>query len=343
MNFKLDEEINIIQKLLFNIEKEQETFYKNLFLHRDEDISFIEKKGERTFYEYYPYLFYDEFRIVNQEKYRKLALSGSLLLKNILLNDKLMDFKDLIDPSRLFSSNFLYKKSLDLLYSIFTASSVFWNYFEKYNKEFTNAVFLERSKHFGIVSPYPYTDFEIIARGKAAISKNATTALAILSNTPEKIEPLETTQNYFNTAFQLYDDLLDWKEDYLNRNYSYLLTTVIYENQLVEEVKSNNTPDLETISRAIYLSKAAENQMDNALLALTEAAIYGKNCSLWLENIKKIALKCQQAKDSFVATRSKLLSRKRIQRVQNTKIPKKSINTPRFRIRKPSHNIFTYV
>ena len=56
-----------------------------------------------------------------------------------------------------------------------------------------------------------------------------TAALALLGNRPETIASLSASQDYFNAALQMYDDVKDWKEDYLNRRYSALLTGALLE------------------------------------------------------------------------------------------------------------------
>ena len=221
----------------------------------------------------------------------------------------------------------VFRSALNILTSIFNSSSNFWNFFSKYEREFTNAILFEKAKHTGIVTPFPFTEFEVIAKGKAAMAKYITAALAILSNKPSNIEKLEKSQDYFNIAFQLYDDLKDWKIDYKNCNYSYLLSTVIYENQLEDKIQSSNPPDLESIGRMIYLSKAAENQLDGAILSFHKAATYGKSCSLWLKKIKEFILICQETKGTLVSTRNKLLYRGNKKRIQNEKVNPSIINS----------------
>ncbi len=320
MTFNLNEEIIEIEKYLFGIASEHETCFNNLLSHNNADISFAENKRDNNFYKYFPFLFHNEFNKVSKGEFRTIALSGWLYFRYLLLNDKLMDSKNLKDPSDLLYINLLLEKSYSLLYSIFNSSSIFWDYFTKYTQEFTNAILLERTKHSGIVSSYPYSEFKLISCGKSAMAKCATTALAILNGTLEKIEPLAKSLDYFHTAFQLNDDLQDWKEDYLNRNYSYLLTNIIYENQLAEQVSLNNPPGLETIGRALYLSKAAENQMDNAVLLFEKAASLAPNCLLWIENIKKMQSLSEKSRIRITEMRKKLLSRRNVQQEQYPKL-----------------------
>ncbi len=74
-------------------------------------------------------------------------------------------------------------------------------------KSLAGLYYIERLKHVGIISVYPWEEFEMIAKGKSAIAKCAVAALAVLCNKIEKIEPLEKSQDYFFTALQLCDDL----------------------------------------------------------------------------------------------------------------------------------------
>lgn len=322
MNIDLSKEGKRVDKALFKIEKEYEPYFISIFSYKKDNVFFVENERDANFYYYYPFLFYDEFEDVPIESFRIIALSGVLYFHYILLNDKLMDAKQLVDPSIITYSSYLLSKSFNLLYSLFSPSSEFWSYFAKYNQEFTNAVLLERSKHVGIISDYSQSEFELIARGKAAISKCATAALAVLCNSPKKIEPLEVSQDCFYIAGQLYDDFKDWKQDYKGRCFSHLLTNVIYEHHLAEAVESNNPPDLETIGRAIYLSKAAENQLKNAILFMEKSSSYGSSCHHWIEYIHKSKSIIQNSKKYVSEMRKKLLLRRERQQHQ----PRKTVH-----------------
>jgi len=346
MNINLSKEIIEIERKLFNIRNEFENSINSLFSDSQKNIFNVKDYAIVRFYDYYPYLFKEKFNDVKKEAFRVLSISGALYLRYLLLNDDLMDSKDIINPSNILYSNFLRSKSLNLLYTLFPSSSIFWKYFDKYNKEFTNAVLLERTKHFGVISPYSYSEFEIIAMGKSAMAKYVTTALALLNNSPEKIESLEKSQDYFHTAFQLNDDLEDWKEDYLNHNYSHLLTNIIYEYGLEEQVTPDNKPSLETIGKALYLSNAVENQMNNAIKYLKKAVFYGLNCALWIDNIEKMISDYQRTKNKFHDTRVKLLSKRNFQQEQKhvivSKTKKSEPNNPlQFSIKRALDYILT--
>lgn len=331
MNIDFVKEGRRVERALYNIEKEYEAYFSSLFSYKKDNSFFVENERNPNFYYYYPFLFYDEFEEVPVESFRTIALSGALYFKYINLTDALIDTKQIVDPSIITYSSYLLKKSFNLLCSLFPKSSVFWTYFAKYEKEFTNAVLLERTKHSGIVSDYSQSEFELVAKGKSAISKCATAALAVLCNHPETIEPLELSQDYFYIAIQLYEDYKDWKIDYKERCFSYLLTNVIYDHQLVEAVESNNTPDLETIGRTIYLSKAAENQMENAVLFIERAASYGLNCSHWIEHIHKSKSIIQNSKKYVSEMRQKLISSLERQQRQPRKILHESERLPLYK------------
>ncbi len=224
----------------------------------------------------------------------------------------MLDAKSAGSPFDVLYSDFLHKKSLALLYALFSPESAFWKYLAKYESEFIGATLLERTRHVGIVSAYPYSEFEMISRGKASMAKCATAALCILNQTPGKIAPLEESQNHFYTACQILDDLQDWKEDYLNRDFSFILTSVICENKLLGEVESDKPPDLETVGRALYLSRTAEIHIDRALSLLEKAADQCPDYALWVDNIRNIRGKFQKSKDKFHEIRKTLLNRRKV-------------------------------
>ena len=112
LNINLEEEIHFIQKELTKIDIEYKSYYNNLFVHEIENVSFNKNKDRAGLYFYYPYLFYDYFKEVNIKVIRKIAISGVLYLKSVLLNDDFIDSNNFPNPTNLFHSNFLYGKCI---------------------------------------------------------------------------------------------------------------------------------------------------------------------------------------------------------------------------------------
>lgn len=272
---------------------------------------FLKRKGTINFYIYYPFLFWEEFPQVPLGKVEALAVSWREFLNFILDMDEVFDRQSSVDPKLILRGTLFLKESLRLLYSIFPQSSPFWRYFEKYFKEFAQSVLLEHSKHFGVITPYSTEEMQSIAKGKAAMSKCVTAALSVLSKNEEKIEALSISQDYFNIAFQLYDDLKDWKEDYDNQRYSYLLTRVIQKYNADKKHKRSNLPNSEIIGRCVYFSGSAENQLREAENFLDKAKIpvEGFKCCHWFRIIADFKKSCEQLRVDLKEIKNRILSK----------------------------------
>jgi hypothetical protein len=85
----------------------------------------------------------------------------------------------------------------------------------------------EQTEHTHKVSAFTQAEIFQLAKGKAALSKMTTAALALLADRPETVPDLSASQDCFNAARQLYDDVKDWKDDYLHGRYSSLLTAAL--------------------------------------------------------------------------------------------------------------------
>ena len=97
---------------------------------------------------------------------------------------------------------------------------------------------LESNSHFDRITPYSFDDAIHIYSGNASLAKATIAAFAYKSNQPDIIIPLAQSIDFFNIAKNLFDDALDWKKDFINKQYSYFITKVIYDNQLVLNSKN---------------------------------------------------------------------------------------------------------
>jgi hypothetical protein len=180
-----------------------------------------------NYYHAYPFLFRDEFPAVSEEQASTLAVAGVLYLNHLCLMDDLVDLPEIRQPHKLFLSALLHERAIIELGTLFPATSPFWAELSGYHREFAAAMLREQTAHTGKLTPFSEAEVFQIAKGKAALSKMTTTALALLARQPDTIANLAASQDCFNAARQLYDDVKDWKDDYHHRRYSSLLTEAI--------------------------------------------------------------------------------------------------------------------
>ena len=236
-------------------------------------------------YYFYPYLFKDDFDEIEDEKINIIGQSGIFCLENLLYFDRLIDNQTQFDINIIFQKNFLMQYSTKLLSILFKYDDEFWTYFEKYYKKYIAAIKMETENHYGIMKDFDYSEFSKIARGKLAVGKYPIAALGCLSGKVEKIVELEKSHDLFAEAFQLYDDLRDWKEDFNLKHYSWLLTKIIKENNLSEDCQEKE------LSNALFGGKYDVLVLDKINMLCEEAMLYAGRSNSWIRYIKYFQLK----------------------------------------------------
>ncbi len=196
-------------------------------LHVALDISAME---EPNYYHAYPFLFRDEFPTVSDADASTIAVAGVFYLNHLCLLDDVVDSEVARQPYKLFMSALLHEEAIIQLGTLFPSSSPFWAALSSYHREFAAAMLREQTEHTGRLCAFTEAEVYQIAKGKAALSKMTTAALALLDGRPEAIAKLSASQDCFNAARQMYDDVKDWKEDYLNYRYSSLLTAALLDH-----------------------------------------------------------------------------------------------------------------
>jgi len=195
----------------------------------------------------YPLLFYTAFPDVSLAQLRLLSLSGSYLFDYILCLDSILDNPAGSQAGSIFLSSMLQQEAFSLLYSLFPAGTPFWSYFNSYYEHFAQAMLQERVRHYGLLTPYSEAELQFIYSGKPAIGKACIAALALLGGRKDLIAPLTTSHDHFHVAYQLIDDLQDWRLDYQRRHYSYLLTYAFSEAGWKPRIESDQSPPADEV------------------------------------------------------------------------------------------------
>jgi hypothetical protein len=258
-------------------------------------------------YLHFPFCFREIFPTVAVEHIRTLALSGVLWMSYMRAQDDTIDDSGVADPTLLFLRDLYLRESLHLLYGIFPHNSAFWRYYSEYFDEYARAVLAERHKHSTIMSSYDAAEFDRIAGGKAAMAKYPVAAQAVLSGEEAKLALLTQSLDYFHVGYQYWDDLVDWKDDLANANYSLLLARAMdYISHEDKQAKSSGQLR-EQISRVIYYSGLAEEQLNrsNEWLERAHELSMRAGCTAWAGHVATLQKQVAVLKSDLLSIMSR--------------------------------------
>jgi len=256
-----------------------------------------------NYYHAYPFLFRDEFPSVSDAEASTLAVAGVLYLNHLCLLDDVVDTEGAPEPYKLFMSALLHEEALVELGTLFAAASPFWVDLRGYHREFAAAMLREQTAHTGRLAAFTEAEVFEIAKGKAALSKMTTAALALLANRPETIAKLSVSQDCFNAARQMYDDVKDWREDYASRRYSALLTAALLE--LGGEKNPQDSIDVETLSTKLHYGGHIDRALAQAAQWCDEAAMHaaGYKVAGWTRLIESLRAQVVRLRGDLAAIR----------------------------------------
>jgi sporulenol synthase len=269
----------------------------------------------REIYSHYPFIFAPAF-IHNPLppdilKLQKICFAGNCYYLHLVLSDWISDGDgEGKTAEKVVLANHLLRKSIQLLGTIFPENSVFWQFFDNYHSDYNIAVLKEARDHDGVFRSYSEEEFISIARGKTSIAKAATAALSIIWDKEELLDPFSLSQDYFHIAFQLADDVKDWRKDYKAKHYSYVLSKVIESHHLEADVNSNTRPSVDLIGKMLYFSGAAEYALDLSIEYYEKALhkISSYSCKEWMDVIEARRQKSIVDKLTIEATRKAKMS-----------------------------------
>ena len=182
-----------------------------------------------VYYQHYPSLFANSF-LLKENELKMLNIAGYLYYLATLFTDNLIDKKDL---SKLPIITICQEESIKILTSIYGVKNSFWNLWNNRKDEYFKAILLEKK-----LSKQKYVsieDYEILSDQKSAFGKVAIDCLYSIDNqNPEIYEKLILSHKYFSVAFQINDDIQDFKEDMLSGQFNwavYLLRQQKIDNQ----------------------------------------------------------------------------------------------------------------
>lgn len=234
------------------------------------------KKQSPKFYEHYPKLFHGYFPHVDEDVVVVLSKAGYLYYQAILNLDAIIDNKE---NYRIFDLLSLQEKAIKKLSSIYHENHEFWLFWDKRKLEYIAAIKKEKEL-WGNPGVENYND---VADKKAAFGKIAIDSLFILDS-PENRNAelysvlLESHYN-FSIAFQLYDDVTDFKKDFLEKQFN----RAVYE---LSNILSGKEYDIEILNKLLYIEGVGVKILNESISYLDRAKKYLiDDKTLWYKTI----------------------------------------------------------
>jgi hypothetical protein len=214
---------------------------------------------------------------ITEAQCAELTLANIYGMLYYFIQDDLMDSKVASEGQKepFALGHLLYHNMLRCFRRLFRSESIFWDFFDKYAKQWADSVVNEASGN------YFMTD-RLQTSGKAAPLKITVVGACLLGGCPERISGLEHAVDITLTTLQMLDDWNDWREDLHDGNYNGLLALIAAEYSAspaasgIERASAPwQPPSLKEAETAIYIrdcmSRFAEyGEQHHALLLDTK-------------------------------------------------------------------------
>lgn len=239
-------------------------YIKNLCLDEDTlndliDEKFIESNPE--FYLFYPKLFDSYFNLKGKsEDIDLICIAGYLYYQSIILLDALIDEKKFKYISKILV---LQEEAIKILSSIFHKNSLFWTDWNKSRNEYFLATKIE--KELLQKKDVSIKEYSQLADYKSSFGKIAISAMYELNNRENSdiyIKLIES-HKHFSVAFQLFDDLTDFKEDY-NKQFNWAVYCLL---------KKRKLQDINVMNKYLYIDGVSQELMKSAINYLNKSKL----------------------------------------------------------------------
>lgn len=222
------------------------------------------------YYFYFPFLFEGGFKSLDKKSLKLLNIAGFLCFKQVIMQDKINDNQLPQEKVEAYSnmSQSLVSKAVTELQKLYPQDSLFWKKWQKRKKELLESDLLDSNLRS---QDYSYEKYENLAWGKSAFAKLAIDGLFELEGhvSVENYNILLQSHKDFSCAMQLFDDVLDIKED---QNSQFNIAKYLTERELIKnqfDIKNIKVSELENylyvLGVAVQIYTLAVKHIDNAL------------------------------------------------------------------------------
>lgn len=249
------------------------------------DMDFIEQNPH--FYLYYPNLF-SISKVIDDSLLSKIAIAGFLFYRSTLIMDALIDNKD---SSGMAIAMICQEEAIKLLTSIFGLNSEYWHLWNKRRNEYFQSAQFDKNykKSKKIVS---LKEYEQLSDLKSAFGKAAIDSLYVLNKDHYHriYGNLLISHKYFSIAFQINDDILDFKDDYLTGQFNWAV-------QNAEIDIDGQSRDIDGLKKLFYIQGNAKFLFQNGVQYLDMALkeVENINVPLWKNEIGILKNKLQNS------------------------------------------------
>ncbi len=230
--------------------------------------------SDASIYDYHPYLFAPAFPGVDARKVESLAVAARLFASCMFLSDAAIDGPaeaafGSIAPLQAVAMQF---EAYRLLNELFPSGSPFWERFGGYLRDLAEACVVEAEFGSGRRPWRSFTEevAQEVAIKKAAIAKASIAGLAGLAGDAWPSAALDSAVDHYNVAYQMFDDLGDWKKDLRRRQPSLLLARLLPDGGPFG-ADALNPEQIGGIARKLYYEGHAGHVLRVALVELAEA------------------------------------------------------------------------
>ncbi|MDT0641960.1 prenyltransferase/squalene oxidase repeat-containing protein [Zunongwangia sp. F363] len=245
------------------------------------DDEFIE--GNPIFYIYYPRLFSSAFNKLEAKDIELLCIAGYLYYRSTLFLDNIIDKNS---KKGLFLALLCQEEATKIMASIFDLDSGYWNLWNLRRQEYLKAIQIEKEL-FETRANISLQKYHELADFKAAFGKSAIDALFVASGEIKEkdFKKLLKSHSYFSVAFQINDDVLDFKEDFKNGQF----------NLAVKEMGKSisESTSVDELNKLFYIRGHAKKLFTGAIEYLDKAILEVKNIEVpqWIFEINMLKRK----------------------------------------------------
>lgn len=230
------------------------------------------------FYEYYPRLFHCYFSGVSDDVVEVLSQAGYSYYLAIIKLDAIIDDQEY---HHLFDVLDLQEETIKKISSIYPPQHSFWNYWNKRKQEYIEAISLEKN----LWNNFDTENYNQVADKKSAFGKVAIDCLFVLSGSKEDevYRILLESHKNFSIAFQLYDDVLDFSNDLVKKQFN---RAVFDLSKIIDFGHYNH--DASILIKLLYIEGVGVKLLDEAMLYLEKAkegVSFLLEKSLWCDTI----------------------------------------------------------
>jgi hypothetical protein len=208
---------------------------------------------------YFPFAVAPDFPVVSTAQIRKLAFAWAALDLHVLLLDYVINRPVTAPAAVKLALPHLMLHVHRLLSELFPPNAPFWREMERCRGLMSRSMLDECQMYGGMARPFPLDEFKRIACGKMALARLNYISLAMLNGTPEHIPTLNQCWDAIGLAVIIYDDVLDWREDYENANYTYLLSQVLFSSPFRVEVEAGQLPEPAEVGATLFCTDLVES------------------------------------------------------------------------------------